>query len=149
MIAFPAKLSENCRAVRLPRMRSALAGLLAVGILTGLTSVASATCGDWLANPGHSMAGNHSAVLADLAKNHDLAGQLPAKAPCKGPMCQKRPAAPAPTVPTTVLERIDKLGIAIHSEMGDLLLMQFALAPESDVHPAKGFLPRIEHPPRV
>jgi hypothetical protein len=148
MTAYPAKLAENRSAAWHPRLRTALAGLVAVGILTGLTSVAQATCGDWLANSGHAMGGKHTAAPG---KTQNLAGQnqLPAKAPCHGPMCQKRPAAPAPAAPATALDRVDKIGIAIHAEMDDLLLRHFALAPEADVHPAKGFHPRIEHPPRV
>jgi hypothetical protein len=89
------------------------------------------------------MAGDHAA-----AGHTGNPGQLPGKAPCKGPYCQNRPAAPAP-VPATVLDRVDKIGIALHSELGDLLNWQSALAPESDARPSKGFLPRIEHPPRV
>jgi hypothetical protein len=46
------------------------------------------------------------------------------------------------------LERTDKLGLAFQTA-DELQLRQIGLSPEWAVRPAKGFLPRIEHPPRA
>jgi hypothetical protein len=142
-----AKVTQCAAVVRRRLVWRAMAGaVVAAGLISGLASSACATCGDWLANPSHSMAGKQSEKSA--AKPEVAAGHAPLPSPCKGRTCQKAPAAPAPVAPGGI-EQVDKILIAVEASLDDLHFAQFSLAFEADAHPAKGFLPRIEHPPRA
>src|SRR5262245_12093029 len=105
MMNISQKHSKNDVAARFAWLTRGVAALVAVAVLSGFSSVARASCGDWLADPNHKMAGQHS-----MMPSQD--GTLPGPAPCKGPLCQKAPAAPSPAVPATAFEQVDRLGVA-------------------------------------
>jgi len=151
MTGFLAKTGALMAAVGPPRRWRAMiaSAMLAVVALVGHGTVASASCGDWLADPSHSMAVAipTSQEPADIPER--LADRAGGPAPCHGPLCRQAPDQPAPPLPATISVRIDKLGIAAPPAVDDPEARQFGLSPESEAHSARGFPLRVEHPPRV
>jgi hypothetical protein len=149
MITLPAKSRGSFTAAR--PIRSALAVLFAVAMVAGLASFAQASCGDWLANPDPSMASHAATPAAQQAsgKGQTLATKSHLPAPCNGPICGKAPDAPSPAVPATVLDRMDRISIALHAADGDLASGRFGFSSDWDARPLKGFPSRLEHPPRA
>jgi hypothetical protein len=147
-----AQFGEAIRSAGPRLLRQGLTAIALTVFFAGLSSVASATCGDWLAGSGHSMPAVASeGFLIQLPSDGSLqlAGRLPAKKPCNGPMCQKSPGAPAPAVPPTILERVDRIGASLASAAVDSLAGEFALSSEWDARPLAGHPSRVEHPPRA
>jgi hypothetical protein len=157
MARFLATCGETASAMRPSFWRRALVSAFAFTLVAGVASFASASCGDWLANPGHSMGktamgktamGKTAHANQPAESSQPLASRTPAKPPCDGPMCQKAPVAPSPAVPATVLERADKNGVSLHTVANDLSAWQFGSS-DWDARPSKGFPFRLEHPPRA
>jgi hypothetical protein len=146
MTAFSAKTRQVRVAVGPSLARHALAIGLAIAIFAGLTSAASASCGDWLADSSHSMAAKEQAKSSSTTVPARTA-KLPA--PCDGPLCRKAPTAPSSPTPVTITIRVEKLSIAAQVAADAGSARQFGLSPESDARPVKGFLPSAWHPPRV
>ncbi len=134
------RTSRSSRDSCLVRGSAVAVALIACGVFT---SQATASCGDWLADSNQNMASEHANLPLTPLSNS------PVPAPCHGPFCQQAPVAPPPAVPVTSVERVDKLSRALNTLTVDPLAGPSSLLPELAVHPAKGFLPRIEHPPRV
>jgi hypothetical protein len=143
MQSFPAKSWES--AARWGQR--ALAAAAAAVLFAVLATSASASCGDWLADPSHKLA-DQAGTAANSADTGTLESGLP-KGPCSGPGCRKAPERSAPPVPTTITLRVDKLVIREFASLVSQAGLPFGPAAESDDQPARGFFPRIEHPPRV
>jgi hypothetical protein len=150
MTIRPASVVNRFAAVWLSGRRRAFVLSLAAACVSlffaAFAPMASASCGDWLASSVHGM----QPSIASSALRDGAADELvPGKKPCDGPMCRQAPDAPAPPVPVSISIRIEKLTIAAAVAVGDPAGRATGHAPESDARPAKGFLPRAFHPPRV
>lgn len=150
MITLPAKIRGILTAAQ--AVRSVLVAALAIAVFAGAASFASASCGDWLANPGDNMPAAHASTSASqlpAGNQQALLNKSHLPAPCNGPMCGKAPEAPSPAVPASALERVDRISLSIHSLADDASAGRFGLSSDWDAQPVKGFPSRLDHPPRA
>lgn len=143
MTSFPAISGKRTLAV-VPS--AGWRALLTLAALVGIGSVANASCGDWLADPGHSMA---VADQTPVGISDGQANLVSGRAPCDGPYCRKAPDQPAPPVPLIISIQTEKLGISAPSAASISEVRRFGVLRESNAHPATGYPLRVEHPPRV
>ena len=118
-------------------------------------AVAHATCGDWLAHPGHSMSpavaeqsestSKHEGALAERSADPDGRSH---RAPCSGPECRGAPHNPLPPAPPTLVNPSDRLLLVGLTILGDEGGRSPFLDSESAPHGMRGFPVAIEHPPR-
>jgi len=132
-----------------------LAGwLYSLALLAVIASTAQASCGDWVAHLG-------DRKLASETSARSRAGGEPTRGiaergaldsrplPCHGPHCRQSPERPLPLAPTTVPVRGDQLGLVVAADEASPRAGQFDTHPPSRIHPAKGFFPCLDHPPRI
>jgi len=154
MTAFLAKTRESLAAARPWARWRTLAPLTAAAstllLFAAAAPSASASCGDWLADPAHAMQQQAASSSTPAEAPVRIGTQRPTgKPPCSGPLCRQTPGAPAPPVPVTTSLRVEKLTIAARSPASDPVARQFGRARESDARADRGFPLRVEHPPRV
>jgi hypothetical protein len=119
------------------------------------SSSAHASCGDWLAHSGNSMFaaedGAKSPGQTTAASGTKRNGPLerPLSAPCRGLRCSKAPVDSSPPSSPSIEVRIDRIALVTHVSSYGLPEQHFFRRYEVSAHSSKGFLPRIEHPPRV
>lgn len=126
-------------------------------ILGALGSSVHASCGDWLQHAADPSPSTTIVVLSDVVAIQSLEGsgnplsasQDP-RTPCSGPHCrQQPPRLPAPAAPVIVVVSGERLGFAVATFACELELQPLGSTCSYGVRPAKGFPPRITHPPRV
>lgn len=138
-------------ALRLPpSVRHALIPACVFALLAAFTSVAGASCGDWLAHPNQPAAtAPASSETFPVADSSAVTEKSPLRAPCNGPLCRQAPDVPTPPAPANVLVHVNKLLVANGAFIGDPQADRFGRAFDGDAYPADGHSLRIEHPPRA
>jgi hypothetical protein len=141
------------------RWLSAIGSLLGVVLALRLGSPdAKASCGDWLAHPGHKMTMRSSSrgdanryIERDpsAVDKLDASSKLPISRPCHGPYCRSAPYNPAPTGPANVHFQIEKLALVTDSSLDLVARQHVHSGGDLGAHPLRGFPIRIEHPPRA
>jgi hypothetical protein len=122
------------------------------------SSIARASCGDWLqhSNDGGNVAAGRtgqlfmSEPLVRLWSAIESAPNPPDRqTPCRGPFCSQGPDRQAPPVTVTVVVRGEFLGLAAASSDFAPPSLEFGPISHWSVRPAKGYLRRPDRPPRV
>jgi len=149
--------SAGPRSFRLRTLSNTLSVWTVAACALGVAaSSAHASCGDWLAHSDNSMRASNARATSPVQNTATLgtkfgnSARLPLTAPCRGSHCSKSPASPTqPSPPLGSEARFDRLALVTHGSAYDPPERHFCHGCEVGVHSSKGFLPRIDHPPRA
>jgi hypothetical protein len=120
-----------------------VAGWAGVTLLHALVFTGTAAaCGDWLDLHNHRM-------TASVNDRKEPKAQVPAPAPCHGPMCQEGPERAIPPASVVISPRVDRVALAAITVSDSPTPPRLGMVAERRVRPAKGFSRRLDHPPRV
>jgi hypothetical protein len=128
----------------------------AFAFLAAIASAAHGSCGDWLVHSD----GRPGFVVTFRAANFDAKPMSfttriiepvlpPVPMPCHGPHCGQAPDRSLPPVPTMTSPPSEQIGLTASSAPSSSAAGRFGTKPGHRVHPAKGFFPGLDHPPRV
>jgi hypothetical protein len=120
-------------------------------------SAAAASCGDWLAHEPNSRLPSETGwtisppapATAPQATRADGASGRHLPPSCTGAHCHSSPFPPSSPAPIDTFSRSgEKVALALAVAQRDFAERPSRLVEDSAVHPTKGYVPRVEHPPR-